>query len=107
MDYCGPRGIPLSVFLDWDQQDQDNALMWQAHEARRYPDGTHPDDWDEDTGGSRRAYHVHIDTHPGARLIEKAMYSPEFKEAGEGAHVHLVRGEPLQCERCAPKDQQD
>jgi hypothetical protein len=105
MDYCGPRGIPLSTFLDWDQQDQDAALMWQAHEARRFPDGTHPDDWDPAEGGDRRAFHTHIDVHPGAALLEAAMNTDDFKQAGRGAHVHLVRGEAPGCDRCTPQQE--
>lgn len=45
MAYCGPRGIPLSAFLGWSQDDQDAALAWQADQAQRCPRcGTHPDD---------------------------------------------------------------
>lgn len=100
MSYCGPRGIPLSQFLEWDQADQDNALAWSAHESRRYPDGTHPDDWDEEIGGSRRAYHAHVDKHPGAALLEAAQASEDFLAIGRGAHVHLVGGAAAECVRC-------
>lgn len=99
MAYCGPRGIPLSVFLTWHQNDQDAALAWQAHESRRYPDGTHPDDWNEERGGSRRAYHAHVDVHPGAVLIEAAQGTEDFQNT-RGAHVHLARGPVTDCERC-------
>ncbi|MFB9378600.1 hypothetical protein ACFFKU_06845 [Kineococcus gynurae] len=100
MNYCGPHGIPLSTFLGWDQADQDAALGWSAHEARRYPDGSHPDDWNPELGGSRRAFHTHIDVHPGAQLIEAAQASEEFSEAGRGAHVHLITGPASECARC-------
>jgi len=100
MAYCGPQGIPLDTFLGWPQASQDAALMWQAHEGRRYPDGTHPDDWDPEQGGSRRAFHTHIDVHPGAQLIETAMNSPDFAAAGKGAHVRLVPGDAAACTRC-------
>lgn len=100
MAYCGPRGVPLSKFLTWHQTDQDAALAWQAHESRRFPDGTHPDDWNEERGGSRRAYHSHVDVHPGAALLEAAQQSEDFAAAGRGAHVHLVRGASADCSRC-------
>ncbi len=35
MAYCGPRGIPLTEFLAWDETDQDAALAWQSYESRR------------------------------------------------------------------------
>lgn len=99
MAYCGPRGIPLSKFLHWHQTDQDAALAWQAHESRRYPDGTHPDDWSEERGGSRRAFHAHVDVHPGAVIIEAAQSSEDF-QATRGAHVHLAHGPVTECPRC-------
>lgn len=100
MAYCGPRGIALSVFLSWNQNDQDAALAWSAHESRRYPDGTHPDDWNEERGGSRRAYHPHVDVHPGTALLEATQASEAFQQAGRGASVHLVRGAVTECPRC-------
>ena len=47
MAYCGPRGLPLSVFLTtWSPEDQEAALEWSAYEARRHPVcGTHPEDF--------------------------------------------------------------
>lgn len=104
MNYCGPKGIPLSGFLQWDQTDQDAALMWQSHESRRYPDGTHPDDWDPAEGGSSRAYHPHIDVHPGAALLEAASSTDDFQQAGKGAHVHLAAGPASDCPRCTQQD---
>lgn len=98
--YCVPKGIPLSQFLSWSQADQDAALEFTAHEARRFPDGTHPDDWDETTGGSRKAFHTHVNVHPGARLIESALASEDYQQAGRGAHVHLVGGSAAACDRC-------
>jgi hypothetical protein len=52
MDYCGPRGIPLSAFLTWPDPDQDAALYWQKRERERCGScGTHPDDWRRQFGG--------------------------------------------------------
>jgi len=73
MAYCGPRGIPLSKFLAWADHDQDAALAWQAHEARRCPHcGTHPDDWNPDKGGRRDAFHGQVVICPGCQQIESS-----------------------------------
>lgn len=91
MAYCGPRGIPLSVFLSWDDDDQDAALAWQAHEAGRCPScGTHPDEWTESLGGHRDAYHGELVICPGCQQLD-ATRSNHEKGAGKmpGAHVIL------------------
>jgi len=89
MAYCGPRGIPLSTFLSWPQEDQDAALAWQGHEGRRCGTcGYHPDD-----GGA----HAHINVCRGCVAREKRT-----KEASEihGAHVVIAAGSVAECERC-------
>lgn len=59
MAYCGPRALPLSQFLAWDEADQHAALIWQAQEARRCSGcGTLPEEWDVEQGGSPDAYHA-------------------------------------------------
>lgn len=89
MAYCGPRGIPLSVFLSWDQADQDAALTWAAHEARRCPAcHTHPDEWNEDTGGRRDAYHAELVICPGCRALD-AIRDREADSKHQGAHLLL------------------
>lgn len=36
LEYCAPRGIPLSEFLHvWSDEDRWAALDWQAEQARR------------------------------------------------------------------------
>jgi hypothetical protein len=46
MEYCGPQGIPHSVFLSWADSDQDKALAWIAHDRGKCPYcGTFPDEW--------------------------------------------------------------
>ena len=95
MAYCGPRGIPLSRFLDWDDGDQDAALVWQAHEARRCPScGTHPDDWDPTKGGDRSAYAAEVVICPGCRTLDDARaHGPE--RPPYGAHLMLTRPEEV------------
>lgn len=34
MDYCGPVGVPLTVFLAWTDVDQGAAVAWQARRDR-------------------------------------------------------------------------
>ena len=100
MAYCGPLGIPLSVFLSWSQDDQDAALAWSRHEAQRLPDGTHPDDWDPDAGGSRTAWHAHVEHAQGLVELQRARTSEEAKE--RGAFVALARGSAAECSHCQP-----
>lgn len=90
MAYCGPRGIPLSRFLSWDQADQDAALAWQTYEARRCPGcGTHPDEG---------AKHFHIDVCPTCIQLEKTRQSDDAK--ARGAHVLPALGKTAECTRC-------
>jgi hypothetical protein len=66
MDYCGPRGIPHSVFLgravgpgqpQWTADDRDKALWWMLHEREKCPNcGTRPEEWDPAQGGDLHAY---------------------------------------------------
>lgn len=96
MDYCGPKGIPHSGFLAWSEDDQQKALWWQAREAQRCTGcGTHPDDWNEDVGGSRDAYVPEERTCPGCRARGPADDTlTKARQAGEpkhGVRVVLVR----------------
>jgi hypothetical protein len=104
MSYCGPKGIPLSRFLSWSEQDQDAALAWQSYENRRCPGcGTHPDDWNEKQGGSRWAYHGEVYTCPGCVESQRLNDSPEVQNGGRGKHVRLAAGSHADCVRCVPK----
>lgn len=89
MAYCGPRGIPLSQFLSWSTADQDAALGWAAHEARRCSScGRHPDDG---------VVHVHEDICPGCAALERHRDA----EHEPGARTHLQVGDVGTCTRCA------
>ena len=93
MAYCGPRGIPLSRFLSWPQDDQDAALAWAGYESRRCRScGHHPD---EDLN------HVHVDVCPGC-----VARKPYEKDAADtpGAHARLARGHRADCTRCKAED---
>lgn len=62
MAYCGPRGIPRSIFLGrpwpapgepmWTEDDTDVVIAWQRDQAERCPRcGTKPSDWPVDEEG--------------------------------------------------------
>jgi hypothetical protein len=90
MAYCGPRGIPLSTFLSWDQADQDDALSWQAYEARRCPGcGAHPDEGDR---------HYHVDVCASCVALETKRKDDDAQVPG--AHVHPAPGKFKDCPRC-------
>ncbi|WP_182112886.1 hypothetical protein [Actinotalea sp. JY-7876] len=90
MAYCGPRGIPLSAFLRWEQDDQDAALAWSGYEARRCSScGTHPDE------GPR---HVHINVCSGC--VERDRAAGDEAAKVRGAHIHLAGGTSASCPRC-------
>lgn len=90
MAYCGPRGIPLSQFLEWSQEDQDAALGWSSYEARRCRScGRHPAEGET---------HVHVDVCPGCIAVDKANQTDDAKVPG--AHTRLVGGSFKSCSRC-------
>lgn len=101
MAYCGPRGIPLSTFLNWSQADQDAALQWQADENARCPScGTHPQDWRED----REHSHAHIRACRGCEKKQQLAESNVVANASKGARVILAHGPTAACPQCNPKD---
>jgi hypothetical protein len=88
MSYCGPRGIPHSHFLGgppvWQPDDREKALWWEIHERQRCPHcGTRPDEWNEEAGGDRHAYHV--DVHH-CRGCEVTAGGTEAFERDRGAY---------------------
>ncbi|TKJ24367.1 hypothetical protein [Blastococcus sp. CCUG 61487] len=111
MAYCGPRGIPLSVFLGrvvgpgdpaWLRSDRDAAVEWAAHEARRCGScGTHPDDWAD----NRHAHHAHLsDQCPGCLQKHRRTEAVGKDGLPPGVHVILPRGPAAACPRCKPRD---
>lgn len=95
MAYCGPRGIPLTEFLAWDETDQDAALAWQSYESRRCRAcGHHPDE---------PARHPHIDVCPDCVQLERARALEDAKVPG--AHVHLAAGTAGTCSRCLAENE--
>lgn len=89
MAYVGPRGLPLSTFLDWPQDDQDHALEWQRRERERDRHCHTPAvDWDESRGGDRDAYHVEQVHCRGCEIL--ADYEKRNPELGPGVSIQLV-----------------
>jgi hypothetical protein len=101
MAYCGPRGIALSAFLRWAQTDQDAALEWAAHEARRCSGcGTHPDDWADNP----HAHHAHLsDECPGCLARHRHTEGLGDRAKDPGVSVVLPRGPARDCPQCNPK----
>lgn len=58
--------------------------------------GTHPDDWNEDLGGDRDAWHAEIGVCPGCQKVDQAQAELEARrsagEAVHGARVFLRPG---------------
>jgi hypothetical protein len=92
MAYCGPLGIPLSVFLGWPEDDQDAALQWQAREHQKCSGcGTHPSEWNPSEGGSRQAYRAALEMCPGCATRDTVAQGEQAKQAGPGFRVSLYR----------------
>lgn len=73
MAYCGPKGLSLSTFLGWPEEDQQAALAWQAHEGRRHSCGTHPEDWTDGNGRRVEAVHYVEQVCRGCQVLAQAQ----------------------------------
>jgi len=100
MAYCGPKGIPLTVFLRWSDEDQAAALSWQAHENRRCQAcGTHPDDWVDNP----TAFHGEHYQCQGCVRVHGQHEHPNIKNGKiPGLHVRLKPGPGKDCPTCTP-----
>lgn len=98
MAYCGPRGIPLDVFLGWADHSQQAALSWQAHEARRCPNcGTHPEDWVH--GAEGRHWHERVCL--GCARKERMVAALDGSRDGtRGVGLELAEGPAVHCPVC-------
>lgn len=88
MAYCGPHGIPLSVFLSWPVDDQAAALGWLADERTRCSNcGTAEWEWIENPDFAD----AHARICPGCHRI--GLERKAFEKSAEylpGLHIHLV-----------------
>jgi hypothetical protein len=99
MAYCGPRGIALSVFLRWEQADQDAALDWLGYESARCKGcGTHPDEWE--TPESFHAHPVQCKGCQAQQRVSDALQSHQER----GMFATTVSGSARDCLRCQPDD---
>lgn len=88
MAYCGPRGIPLSEFLNWHPDDQQAALAWQSEESLKCPRcGTADWQWEEDPNFAHAEAYVcrgcNLRGHEEKAQQKTAEHMP-------GLHVRLI-----------------
>jgi hypothetical protein len=81
MDYCAPRGIAHSDFLEWDEDSRIGALAWMVEDRITCSQcGTREEEWDPSQGGDRVAYVPVAHTCQGCARIEQA-YEDSHAEA--------------------------
>lgn len=89
--------VPHSVFLDWDRDDRDKAVMHQIRKSERCSGcGTHPDEWDPTLGGSVDAYVTKLVHCKGCQTKESGEEAFEKSKkdgakARRGTSVRLAR----------------
>lgn len=79
-----PLGIPHSVFLTWDEVDQDKALAYQREQATVCVCGTRQAEWEAD----RFAYVAESRQCPGCELLE--MERENVPDKAKGVRSFLV-----------------
>lgn len=85
MAYCGERGIPHSVFLEWDDEDRAKALAWKIEQSLKCPScGTAQWEWEED----KFAYDPVEEICPGCERKDLVRDDPDYK-ARPGSYVTL------------------
>lgn len=85
LDYCVPRGIPHSTFLDWLELDQDKAIEWQRLQLEKCSScGTRSAEWARD----RFAFVAHTSRCPGCEVIE--MEQANIPDKAKGVRVGLM-----------------
>lgn len=98
MAYCGPAGIPLTVFIDeWDQTSRDAALAWQLEKDTACAGcGQHRDEWvTVDADGQPRevrpAPYVVDDFHcPSCEALERTRKARSDDDVERfGMHLHF------------------
>lgn len=88
MAYCGPRGIPLSTFLQWPADDQAAALSWLAEDRLRCTScGTAEWEWEADPDAYQAEARVCMGCHRSG-LERKAMQ--QTAEHMPGLYIRLT-----------------
>lgn len=90
MSYCTEKGIPHSVFLEWDPEDRAKTLAYiMETNARCTMCGTAPWEWEE----NRFAYTAVDEFCQGC--YQKARFSDTESTSLPGTNVRLVPTTPL------------
>lgn len=85
MAYCVDKGIPHSVFLEWDPEDRAKTLaQLMEHNERCAMCGTAPWEWEE----NRFAYTAVDEFCQGC--YQKAMFSDTESRSLPGTNVKLI-----------------
>lgn len=85
MAFCNSHGIPHSVFLEWDPDDQDKALGFEKEQSKACSGcGTRKEEWDLD----RFAFVADSWTCPGCEVLAQAR--DDIPEGRQGVKVFLV-----------------
>ena len=73
IDYCSEGRIKHSEFLEWPEEDQVKATVWQSEQRLKCPDcGTNSAESDPSKGGNFHAYHVDKFTCYVCKNVEQA-----------------------------------
>jgi len=89
MSYCFEKGIPHSVFLDWNPEDRAKAIAYSMEQALRCTMcGTAQWEWDED----KFAYTALDEFCKGC--YQKSVFSDTESRSLPGTNVKLVPTTP-------------
>jgi hypothetical protein len=89
MGYCHEKGIPHSVFLEWDPEDRAKTLAYSLEQALRCTlCGTAPWEWEE----NKFAYTAVDEFCKGC--YHKSMYKDTESNSLPGTNVKLVPTTP-------------
>jgi hypothetical protein len=91
MSYCHEKGIPHSVFLEWEPEDRAKVLAYAMEQSNRCSQcGTAPWEWEE----NKFAYTAVDDFCKGC--YQKSVFSDqESNRSLPGTNVKLVPTTPL------------
>ena len=92
---CADFKMFHSEFLARSEPDRDKAIWWHLRRTRQCPVcRTRPEEWDEASGGHRRAYVGVITDCEGCIVLERTQCAPEITES-RGRKAGLVRNPEL------------
>lgn len=94
MEYCGPRGIAHSVFLSWDDDDQDDAIAWMQDQQDICGNcGTRQEDWLDEEGHELRIPKLEPHDSRCYGCKSRAEYQTYLDDEGanpNGLYIHFV-----------------